>query len=53
MRRFIFTIVLSLLFAPLFGNDGFPKPRLFLKKVYYNLINSLFFGYFLLLFIGE
>jgi pimeloyl-ACP methyl ester carboxylesterase len=40
MRRFIFTLVLSLLFAPLFGNDGFPKPRLFLKKVYFPVIET-------------
>ena len=34
MRRFITTIILSLLAVNLFGNDGLPNPHQFLKKVY-------------------
>ena len=40
MRRFVFTIVFSLLFAPLFGNDDIPNPRLFFKKVYFPVIET-------------
>ncbi len=38
MRRYIITIVFSLLFASLFGNDGIPNPHLFLKKVYFPVV---------------
>ena len=40
MRRFVFTIVFSLLFAPLFDNDDIPNPRLFFKKVYFPVIET-------------
>ena len=40
MRRFLFTIALSLFFAHLFGNDGIPDPRLFLKKVYFPVVET-------------
>ena len=40
MRRYVLIIVFSLLFAPLFGNDGIPNPRLFQKKVYFPVIET-------------
>ena len=40
MRRFITTIILSLLAVNLFGNDGLPNPRLFLKKVFFPVIET-------------
>ena len=40
MRRFIITIVLSLLSAHLFGNDGIPNPRMFMKKVFFPIIET-------------
>lgn len=40
MRRFIITIVLSLLSAHLLGNDGIPNPRLFMKKVFFPIIET-------------
>ena len=41
MRRYVLTIVFSLLFAPLFGNDGIPNPRLFQKKSTFLLLRPL------------
>ncbi len=38
MRRCIITIVLSLWFVHLFGNDDIPNPRLFMKKVYFPVV---------------
>lgn len=40
MRRYIFALVLSLSFVHLFGNDGIPNPRLFLKKVYFPVVET-------------
>lgn len=40
MRRCIITIILSLWFAYLFGNDDIPKPRMFLKKVYFPVVET-------------
>jgi hypothetical protein len=40
MRRFITIIILSLLAVNLFGNDGLPNPRLFLKKVFFPVIET-------------
>ena len=40
MRRYIFAIVFSLSCANLFGNDGIPNPLLFLKKVYFPVIET-------------
>ena len=40
MRRFVFTIVLSLLFAHLFGSDYHPDPILFFKKVHFPVIET-------------
>ena len=40
MRRFITTIILSLLAANLFCNDGLPNPRLFRKKVFFPVIET-------------
>ena len=40
MRRYILTIVFSLFFAHLFGNDDIPDPRLFFKKVYFPVIET-------------
>jgi pimeloyl-ACP methyl ester carboxylesterase len=40
MRRYTITLLLFLWFAHLFGNDGIPNPRLFLKKVYFPVIET-------------
>ena len=40
MRRSIITIILSLLFTQLFGNDGTPGSQLALKKVYFPVIET-------------
>ena len=40
MRRLFITIVFSLLSAHLLGNDGFPDPRLFMKKVFFPIIET-------------
>ena len=40
MRRHIITLVLSLTIAYLYGNDDIPNPRLFLKKVYFPVIET-------------
>jgi len=40
MRRYVFTMVLSLLIAHLFGDNGIPDPRLFFKKVYFPVVET-------------
>lgn len=40
MRRFITTIIFSLLAVNLFGNDGLPNPLLFRKKVFFPVIET-------------
>lgn len=40
MQRFIITIVLSLLSFHLLGNDGIPDPRLFLKGVFFPVVET-------------
>lgn len=40
MRRCIIAIVFSLWFAHLFGNDRFPDPHLFMKKVYFPKVET-------------
>ena len=40
MRPYIFAFVLSLSFVHLFGNDGIPNPRLFLKRVYFPVVET-------------
>ena len=40
MRRSIITIILSMLFTQLFGNEGIPNPLLYLKKVYFPVIET-------------
>ena len=40
MRRYIFTLVFSLLFTSLFGDDCISNPRLFFKKVYFPVIET-------------
>ena len=40
MRRHIITLVLSLTIAYLYGNDNIPNPHLFLKKVYFPVIET-------------
>ena len=40
MRRYFFTILLSLLFIHIFGDNGIPNPTLFLKKVYFPIVET-------------
>ena len=40
MRRLFLTIVIFLLSANLFGNDGIPDPRLFMKRVFFPVVET-------------
>ena len=40
MRRLFITIVFALLSAHLFGNDGIPDPRLFMKRVFFPVVET-------------